>query len=719
MVALCFGRRRYRSRRELGSGHCGINNVNKPSFFAELQRRHVYKVGAMYTVGGWLLVQVVTQVLPVFDVPALGQRLLVLTVIAGFPVALVIAWIFDLTPQGLVRTPAIEIAETPVASRQRRSMDRRLNYILGGLLVLALGYVVIDRFLLRTSDGTAKQVVAAAIDKSIAVLPFENLSRDPDNAFFADGMQDEILTKLSKIGSLKVISRTSTAHYASSPANLPEIAAQLGVAAILEGSVQRAGDRVHINVQLIRAATDDHLWAESYDRKLDDVFAMQGEVAESVAEVLSAKLSGRERQQLNARPTHNTEAYDAYLRGLAFAQRNDALAANSLRSIKAFETAVQLDPNFALAWAWLSRERSFYYRIEEPTAAWHQLALDALEKAKALQPDLPETLIAEGYYHYSVDAELGGAKTLFEQLRTQLPGNSDIVEALAFIACREGHWDDSVKMFQQAIEIDPQNVALLFDAILTELSMRRLPAAQKLLQRALDLKPNDPGLLLWQVDVLQQAGYIDAAQKILDSLTITPGDVNGMIFFTDNALYSQHYDAAVQLLKSQLEHPEAIGTTLCLYQLELGELEFYAGDTINSHRHILQAKATAQAALAKEPKDTFYQSVLAEADAQLGEKTEALALAKHVLALESLSKNASASTMSESHLASIQVHFGDLDEAFPILEHLISIPNFMKPLGPTELRLDPGWAPLRKDPRFPKLLADSETVMREQAQAQQ
>jgi len=692
--------------------------VSKPSFFAELQRRHVYKVGAMYAVAGWLLVQVVTQVLPVFDVPALGQRLLVLAVIAGFPVALVIAWIFDLTPQGIVRTPAaIDIAETPAISRQRRSMDRRLNYILGGLLVLALGYVVADRFLLRNGSSTAKPVAAAAIDKSIAVLPFENLSRDPDNTFFADGMQDEILTKLSKIGSLKVISRTSTAHYASSPANLPEIAAQLGVAAILEGSVQRAGDRVHINVQLIRAATDDHLWAESYDRKLDDVFSMQGEVAEAVAEVLSAKLSGSERQQLSARPTRNTEAYDAYLRGLAFAQRTDALMANTTRSMQAFETAVQLDPDFALAWTWLSRERSFYYRIEEPTAARGQLALDALNKAKSLQPDLPETLIAEGYYRYSVESDLSGARRLFEQLRTELPGNSDIVEALALIARREGRWDDSQELYRQAIEMDPQNAGLLWDAILSDLSMRRLPAAQKLLQRALDLKPNDSGLLLWQVDLLQQAGDIDAAQKILDGLGITPGDLLGMISYTDNALYSQHYDAAIRLLRSQLEHPEAIRTTLGFYQLVLGELESYAGDTADSHQHILQAQATVQTALAKEPKDTFYLSVLAEADAQLGEKTEALALAKQVLALESPSKNASLNAMDEAHLAYIQARFGDLDEAFPILEHLISIPNFMKPLGPTELRLDPGWAPLRKDPRFPKLLADSETVMQEQAQA--
>ncbi|MBV8062150.1 MAG: hypothetical protein JOY51_01065, partial [Nevskia sp.] len=320
---------------------------DKPSFFSELQRRNVYKVGAMYAVAGWLLVQIVTQVLPVFDVSALGQRILVLIVVAGFPVALVLAWIYEPTPQGIVRTD--DVARGASITNQT---GHKLNRAIIGTLSLAV-LVLLARLLwphaaTQAAAGATPPAAAAAGDKSIAVLPFDNLSDDKANGYFAVGIQDEILTRLAKIGALKVVSRTSTEQFAGHPGNLADIAGKLGVANILEGSVQRAGDAVHINVQLIRAATDEHLWAETYDRKLDNIFGVEGEVAGAIADALKAQLSGAERSQLASTPTQNAEAYDFYLRGLGEYRRTfgvEPLLAGSAD----FAEAVKRDPNFMQA----------------------------------------------------------------------------------------------------------------------------------------------------------------------------------------------------------------------------------------------------------------------------------------------------------------------------------------------------------------------------------
>ena len=322
------------------------------SFLRELQRRNVYKVGAMYAVGGWLVVQVATQVLPLFDVSALALRLIVLAIVAGFPIALVVAWVYEVTPQGIVRT-----AEVAPEQSIARHTGQKLNYVIIGVLVLAVAFLLVQRYVLPRKGADAG---ASIPDKSVAVLPFENLSDEKSSAYFASGIQDEILTRLAKIGALKVISRTSTQHYASSPANLPEIARQLGVANILEGSVQKAGDAVHINVQLIRAATDDHLWAEVYNRKLDDIFGVEAEVAGAIADTLNAKLSGAEKAAVEKRPTENPAAYDAYLRALALSTAGYDFATTRKVSA-AFAEAVRLDPDFALAWAQLAMNNGYLY----------------------------------------------------------------------------------------------------------------------------------------------------------------------------------------------------------------------------------------------------------------------------------------------------------------------------------------------------------------------
>ena len=328
----------------------------------------------------------------------------------------------------------------------------------------------------------------------VAVLPFENLSPDPDNAYFADGIQEEILTRLASIAGLKVISRTSTQQYQSKPRNLREIAKQLGVVHILEGSVQKVADQVRVSIQLINAQTDAHLWAESYDRNLTDILGIESEIAKRIAESLQTKLTGREEQALAVKPTNNPEAYDAYLRGLAIQTRIATFSPDPLRkAIGFFERAIQLDPNFAPAWARLSRAHAaFYFALDDPTAARRDAAKGALENAQKLQPNSPETLLALGYYQYWVLRDYGVAKKTFGLVSKTLPGSSEVPIALALITRREGNWNESVAYVERGLALDPHNARLLSETALTYAMLRQFPTALKLYDRALDLLPNDP-----------------------------------------------------------------------------------------------------------------------------------------------------------------------------------------------------------------------------------
>jgi len=342
----------------------------------------------------------------------------------------------------------------------------------------------------------SKKSIWTVPEKSIAVLPFENLSEDKANAYFAEGIQEEILTRLAKIADLKVISRTSTQRYQSKPVNLAEIAKQLGVANILEGSVQKAADQVRVNVQLVNAQTDSHLWGETYDRKLTDIFGVESEIAKGIAESLQAKLTGREEQALAVKPTNNQEAYNAYLRGLAF-QAHSSLSLDALwKAIGFYEQAVQLDPNFTLAWARLSIENAaLVFNRSEITAARRDAAKSALDSAQKLQPNSPETLLALGYYQYLVLRDYGLAKSTFALVSKMLPGSSEVLDALGRVARREGSWDQSIAYFEQALTLDPRNVELLLDVAWTYTMLRQFPAALKLYDRALDITSNDPELM--------------------------------------------------------------------------------------------------------------------------------------------------------------------------------------------------------------------------------
>jgi serine/threonine protein kinase/TolB-like protein/Tfp pilus assembly protein PilF len=391
-------------------------------------------------------------------------------------------------------------------------------------------------------------------EKSVAVLPFENLSEDKANAYFADGIQEEILTRLASIADLKVISRTSTQPYQSKPRNLREIAKQLGVANIVEGSVQKATDQIRVNVQLVNAETDSHLWADTYDRKMTDIFGVESEIAKRIAESLQAKLSRHEEQALAVNPTNNPEAYDAYLRGLAFAGRNLSAGAFDLvlKAADFYERAVQLDPNFALAWARLSRAHALvYYFMFDATSARRDAARKALEKAQKLQPNSPETLLALGYYQYHVLRDYGSAKTTFERVSKMLPGSSEVPYALGRLARNEGQWDRSIAYLDQALALDPRNVEILMQAASTYISLRQFPAALKLYDRALDITPNNPDAIAPKASIYQAQGNLEEAAKLLTEVNAqTPSSTAFGLKITELRL-ERNLREAIRLLQAR------------------------------------------------------------------------------------------------------------------------------------------------------------------------
>src|SRR5947207_2428141 len=393
------------------------------------------------------------------------------------------------------------------------------------------------------------ELISQPVTKGIAVLPFENLSADPDNAYFAEGIQEEILTRLAKIADLKVISRTSTQQYQSKPRNLGKIAEQLGVANILEGSVQKAANQVRVNVQLVNAQTDSHLWADTYDRNLTDIFGVESEIAKRVAESLQAKLSGREEQALAGKPTNNPEAYELYLRGLSFEARSTSL----WEAAGFYERAVQLDPNFALACARLSRaDADIYFDQRDTTPSRRDAVKRALENAQKLQPNSPETLLALGYYQYRVLGDYGAAKITFGRASKMLPGSTEVPYALAEVARRQGHWDQSIAYFEQALALDPRNVELLIDAALTYSMLRQFPAALKLYDRALDIMPNDPEVMAAKARIYQAQGNLQEAARFLSGINWQAPNEDTLMIKLTQLEFERSYDEAAGLLRDRL-----------------------------------------------------------------------------------------------------------------------------------------------------------------------
>src|SRR5438874_3419263 len=553
----------------------------------------------------------------------------------------------------------------------------------------------------------------SAPEKSIAVLPFENRSEDKANAYFADGIQDEILTRLSKIAALKVISRTSTQHYKSAPQNLPEIARQLGVAHILEGSVQKIGDAVRVNVQLIKAANDSHLWADTFDRKLTDIFSVESEVAKAIADQLQAKLTGQEEQVIAAKPTENVEAYDAYLRGLAYTLKTATTPANALGAQKYLREAVRLDPKFALSWALLSYVDSRGYLTEslQPTAALREEARQAAETALTLQPNLGEAVLAKGAYHYFCLKDYDTAVHYFEQARQFLPNSSRIPESLAYVTRRRGQWDQSESYFIEAERLDPRDVALLAQHALSCICLRRFPEALRKLDQVLDIIPDDVDTLATKAGIAQAEGDLPRAAALLAPLHPNADDASALETQVYQAILERRPEQIIPRLKEILAKPDpALGYFNGELRFWLGWAQEVAGDHAGAQESWPQARSELESFLKEQPKNPSLIGDLALTNMGLGDKAAALALSERAMAANPIEKDAGDGPIPIEILARVAARMGEPDRAIAALQKLLSIPYegalaANVPLTPALLRLDPMFDPLRNDPRFQKLVA--------------
>ncbi len=546
-------------------------------------------------------------------------------------------------------------------------------------------------------------------DKSIAVLPFENLSEDKANAYFADGMQDEIITRLAKIGELRVIARSSTLRYKTKPEDLSRIAQELGVSNFLEGTVQKVGARVRINLQLIRAGANDHLWAEIYDRNLTDIFAVQSELATAIARTLQAKLTSRERAAVAAKPTSNLGAYDAYLRGLDLYTRSIANFENRTRASDAFQEAIRLDPKFAQAWSALSIVNAWIYFSLDTGPPRDETARVAAETATRLDPSSPETLLANAYYRYFVPRNYEGARVLFEKIHEQVPSNAEALGALARIARRQGRWNDSLRFYEEATKLNPRDTLLLSDRSRMFTMVRQNIAAHAMIDRALEIDPGDAGLLEEKIHLYHWEGNLPAAKSVLDQLASAPQ--------TDYLIYrqvwqfvlSRSYDQAERLL---IEHLATKGSKPELevadLREELGFVQLLAGKMEAARQTCLRAKNDLVALQREQPKNHRVAAELGFIEARLGEKQAALREGERGVALRPASEDAVWGPVAEEDLAGIEALVGEPERALARIERLLTTPYGPYPLNQASLRLDPIWDSLRSSLRFKAIVEGPE-----------
>ena len=613
------------------------------------------------------------------------------------------------TPQKLVC-----VESKPVATRPSRKWIPIGSGIVAALLLASLAtFALYRKNSVATSAPSKPSPSSSTPEKSIAVLPFENRSEDKANAYFADGIQDEILTRLSKIADLKVISRTSTQHYKSTPENLPEIAKQLGVANILEGSVQKTGDQVRVNVQLINAANDSHLWAEIYDRKLTDILAVESEVAKTIAATLQAKLTGTEEQAIAERPTENLEAYDEYLRGLSIWTQITLSPLTAENAVRYFKRAVELDPKFGFAWARLSIAYSrVYFSPDQALPERERLAKDALDHAISLQPQAAETWLAKGYFYYWVRREFDKAAEALRQAVLRQPNNSDALVAGSYIARRQGKWDETVAQQIKVVEMDPRNPNYFTQLSVTYNVLRRFDEAHTALARALNITPDDPQLRAGLARLYLEEGNVAQAESAMRGVPPTPEFIYIFEIHVRLAWITQRYaDAEKMVLDALAQEKLSRGLRGGQNSYLLGLSQQLAGREPDAKASYERSRVLLKEFLGTAPNNPDALMYLSLVEAMLHDKVAALRDARAAISARPASVDHTVGPASEETLARVEALVGDHDAALGDIERLLHT-NYLGPeqfvLTPSILRLDPVWNPLRGDPRFEKLCRGSD-----------
>jgi serine/threonine-protein kinase len=684
-------------------------------FFYELRRRHVVRVAVAYAIAAWVLLQLASIVFPAFGAPEWVLKVIIALLAFGFPLALILAWAFEITPEGIRRTE-------PADSHDARPHEhtRRVGGLMNGIIFSVLALVVIvllaERFLANRAPSAK---IAMVSGKSIAVLPFESLSEVKENGYFASGMQDEILTRLAGIRDLKVISRTSTEQYASHPPNLKIVGEQLGVTSVLEGSVQRSGESAHINVQLIDTQSDGHLWAQSYDRELKDVFAVERDIAEKVADALKAKLLPDEAARVASVPTQDTQAYDLYLRALKFANHaNDQYALTPVlmpQAIDLLQQAIARDPQFAIAFALLGRAHMYMYFFgADRTDTRLDAAKEAAKRALRLQPDLAEGHSALAYYYYWGFRDYQRAIDELDVARKTMPQNFDIEVIRAAIARRQGKWNDTLDGLRRAAIYDPRNSSPPFELGQTYAHLRRYAEADAAYAQAAELSA-DPALsqirraqntFLWKGDLVPLRTTLSALPKDGDAYRAS----SAALF--DLAFWSRDFATAAKVAEEDWSDVWTMsrGNSVLPRKLRLawaydamGEKakarDIYTG-VHDDYRHRIDAR----------PGDWDAHATLGLASAALGLKDEAIAEGRRAAELLPLSRDAFAGTEYLQHLAHIYAVVGEKGLAIDELKQLLAVPAGLS-LSSAMLRVDPTWDSLRDDPGFQALLKDSDAPL--------
>src|SRR2546421_7706582 len=685
------------------------------SLFTELRRRNVYKVAVAYAIVGWLLVQVATQVFPFFEIPNWAVRLVVLAIVIGFPIALVIAWAFELTPEGLKRTEDVDLA----TARQPRRHTWIFIVIVGA--ALSIGVFFLGRYTGRNVTNAARTEAATGSSvpqKSIAVMPFENLSDDKGAAYFADGIQDEILTKLAGIADLKVISRTSTAKYKSKPEDLKTVSQQLGVATVLEGSVQKAADKVRVNVQLIDARADSHLWARSYDRDIKDVFAVESEVAQEIADSLQAKLSPAEANTLATAPTKDTAAYDLFLKGESqLRAANASLRPESFdQAIAWYQQAIARDANFALAMARLAESRlSQHWFVETFTEPELAEVKQTVERALALAPDLAKAHVALGPFYYYGYRQYEQALAEFGRALQLQPNNAQALEYSGYVYRRQGQWLRCLDTLKKSLEQDPRNADVAGNLSQTYCILRMWQDAERVGKYALSIDPADViGMRALLLAILNGSGDIKKAQGVLATFPSTndliSSSASGIVASVtgDRAytfVFARDFEAALKVWETSADTAADQRRRLSAK----ATIRALAGDFTGAQADAEKARQLLEERLRERPDERVSMRELIWVYVALKRDADALKLARQAVDLLPPEKDALLGNSNLAGLAEVEARTGAASGAIAILRRLLIIPAGHT-VSNARLKIYPVWDPVRSDPGFQQLLTTPEHV---------